>query len=136
MPLSKSAEQISRADNDEKKSEAELADWQAVARLEEVQAETINKVSVQELQLIVLKHEGEVFAYLDQCPHELYPLSEGDVDEGLIICPKHLWEFEIRTGQHITKLPSTNKNLLQYAVRVVDGVVEVDVSSAARRIEE
>ncbi len=106
-----------------------MAAWKRVLALENVHAEKINKASVDGLQFVVLKDADEVFVYRDECPHELHPLSEGEIDEGVIICPKHLWEFEVRTGQHITRIPSTKKNLLQYPVRIVEGMIEIDVDT-------
>lgn len=109
-----------------------MAEWKQVMTVEDVCDGEINKASVHDLRLILLKDAGNVFAYRDECPHEQQPLSEGELDEGVIICPKHLWEFEIRTGQHITRVPMVERNLVQYPVRVIAGMVEVDVASPKR----
>lgn len=109
-----------------------LADWKPVMAEKDVLENQINRASVQELRFILLKDAGDIFAYRDMCPHEQYPLSKGELSEGVIICARHLWEFEIRTGQHITRVPMVERNLLRYPVRIVNGQVEIDVSSPKR----
>jgi NAD(P)H-dependent nitrite reductase small subunit len=42
---------------------------------------------------------GGVFALDNTCPHRGGPLSEGDVIGNEIVCPWHLWGFELDTGR-------------------------------------
>jgi nitrite reductase/ring-hydroxylating ferredoxin subunit len=109
-----------------------LASWKEVIAESDVQNDGITKVSAGELRLILLKSAGEIFAYHDACPHEKYPLSNAEIEEDVIICQKHLWEFEIRTGMHITRVPMVEKNLIRYPVRIVNEKVEIDVASPRR----
>lgn len=109
-----------------------MADWKEVMAETDVRENEITKAAVQDLRLILLMEKGDVFAYHDECPHEQHALSLGELNEGVLICAKHLWEFEIRTGQHITRVPRAERNLVRYPVRMVSGRVEVDVSSPKR----
>jgi toluene monooxygenase system ferredoxin subunit len=109
-----------------------LAEWKQVIAVENIRDNEINEVSVDDLHLVMVKDAGDIFAYRDECPHEQQPLSQGALEDGLIICSRHLWEFEVRTGQHLTHLPMVERNLVQYPVRVVAGTVEVDVASPRR----
>ncbi len=109
-----------------------MADWKELMAETDVRENEITKASVQEIRLILLKESGDLFAYQDECPHEQHPLSLGELDGGVLVCAKHLWEFEIRTGQHITRVPRVERNLVRYPVRVMNGRVEVDVSSPKR----
>lgn len=109
-----------------------MAAWKEVIAERDVRSDEITKVSADELRLVLLKDAGEIFAYLDECPHEKHPLSNAELEEGVIICQKHLWEFEIRTGMHITRVPRVAKNLTRYPVRIVNEKVEVDVASPKR----
>ena len=46
--------------------------------------------------------DGRPFAALDSCPHLDLPLAafgKVDVKGERIICPWHLWEFDVRTGR-------------------------------------
>ena len=70
---------------------------------------------------------GELRALEDRCSHDDGPLCEGDWDpeEGVVVCPRHGSNFDIRTGEPLT-LPAFEP-VSTYAVRVEDGVVEVEV---------
>jgi NAD(P)H-dependent nitrite reductase small subunit len=49
-------------------------------------------------RLAVFQHEGEFFALDETCPHRGGPLHEGLLQEGVVACPWHLWQFDLRTG--------------------------------------
>ena len=75
--------------------------------------------------------EDTVCAYRDACPHEKFPLSEwGQIENGVIVCQRHFWEFEVGTGRYITRIARPNCDLVRYAVRVEGGEVLVDIDSA------
>jgi len=63
-------------------------------------------VEVEE-QLIVLLHVGgEFFALDDVCTHDGGPLSEGEIDDHTIACPRHGAKFDLCTGAALT-MPAT-----------------------------
>ena len=109
-----------------------MADWYFVAAAPQVLESTINKARVDGLNLILLRVEGAVLAYEDSCPHEGHPLSQGELVADVLICARHLWEFDIRTGRHISRINRPHCNLKSHPVRVVDGVLEVDLSGGGR----
>lgn len=43
-------------------------------------------------------HEGEFIAYSSICPHLLGPLTDADLDGGIVQCPWHGYQFDIKTG--------------------------------------
>ena len=70
---------------------------------------------------------GELYALEDRCSHDDGPLCEGDwdPDEGVVICPRHGANFDIRTGDALT-LPAFQP-VETYPVRVADGMIKVTV---------
>ena len=70
---------------------------------------------------------GELYALEDRCSHDDGPLCEGDwdPDEGVVICPRHGANFDIRTGEALT-LPAFEP-VETYPVRVEDGIVKVEL---------
>jgi nitrite reductase/ring-hydroxylating ferredoxin subunit len=113
-----------------------MADWRCVALASEVHQGSINKANLGNLKLILLVLDGEVLAYADACPHEGHPLSLGELEADVLICAKHLWEFEIRTGKHVSRVHRPQCDLKRFAVRLAGERVEVDVSGAGESADE
>lgn len=105
--------------------------FRRVAALSELRDDEILPVHVEGVDLILVRHAGGVAAYLDACPHEGAQLSFGDREGDVIICAKHLWEFDARSGEHISRVRRPQHDLKKAPVRVVDGEVEVDVAGLA-----
>jgi 3-phenylpropionate/trans-cinnamate dioxygenase ferredoxin component len=75
---------------------------------------------------IALVRIGDAFhAVDDECSHEDYSLSEGEVlvDECEIECPRHGSTFDLRTGEACS-LPAT-RPVTVYEVAVENGTVAV-----------
>jgi len=71
--------------------------------------------------------DGSLYAIEDRCSHDDGPLCEGEWDEDRcrVICPRHGAQFDLATGNALT-LPAYEP-VATYPVRIVDGVVRVDV---------
>ncbi len=48
--------------------------------------------------VLVIRHQGRIFAVDAMCPHQYAPLIGGDVEDHVLICPLHGWRFDVRTG--------------------------------------
>jgi toluene monooxygenase system ferredoxin subunit len=75
-------------------------------------------------RVLLVRNEGGVCAYLDRCPHQGYPLSEGELRDGVITCRVHRHTFDASTGHGINPLQPCLRRL---PVRVERGQVWVDV---------
>jgi len=58
-------------------------------------------VTAAEYKLAVANVDGTYFAFQDTCTHEECSLSEGELDEHVVICYCHGGEFDVRTGEPI-----------------------------------
>ena len=105
--------------------------WQAVARLSEIREDRVYPLNVEGVDLILLRHEGGIAAYLDSCPHEGAQLSFGSREGDVLICAKHLWEFDVKSGEHISRVRRPQHDLKRVPARIVGQQVEVDVSGLA-----
>lgn len=85
-------------------------------------------MNVDGVDLILMRHGDGIAAYLDYCPHEGAQLSFGERQGDVLICAKHLWEFDVRTGEHISRVRRPQHDLKKALVRVVGDQVEVDLS--------
>ena len=106
------------------------APWQVVMASGDLSESGMHARSVAGHKVIVLLTDDGIVVYRDACPHEGYPLSvHGERQDFVLVCNKHLWEFDAATGEHISRVPRPQCNLLRYPSREVDGVIEIDVSA-------
>ena len=70
-----------------------------VATLAQVPPGCMKRVEVGEEAVVLYNVEGELFASPDVCPHKGAPLSSGDLDGRIVMCPLHAWEFDVRSGE-------------------------------------
>ncbi len=66
-------------------------------------------VMVNGQKIALFRHEGNVFALRDSCPHQGAPLSDGYVENGCAVCVYHEWRFHLKDGafdhNELIKLP-------------------------------
>jgi nitrite reductase/ring-hydroxylating ferredoxin subunit/uncharacterized membrane protein len=97
-------------------------DWCAVAPAGDVVSEP-SRVLAGEVPVVVTRHRGELRALAARCPHRGGPMEQGSIVGDSIVCPWHASRFSLTDGT-LERGPATT-DLPCYAVRVVDGVVEV-----------
>ncbi len=51
------------------------------------------KVRLAGQNLVLWRGGNGIAAFADRCPHRNYPLSEGRVEDGRLVCPYHGWAF-------------------------------------------
>jgi nitrite reductase (NADH) small subunit len=72
---------------------------------------------------IAVFHQPDgIFAIDNLCPHRGAPLQEGFVSDGVVTCPWHQWQFDLKTGAGIS-IPGAR--VKSYPVRVEDGDILV-----------
>ena len=79
------------------------------------------------LQGFVVRRAGQVFAYVNRCPHAGHPLSWVKdrfltPDDSLIVCSSHGALYEIGTGGCVAG-PCAGRGLKRIDVHVADGYV-------------
>jgi len=50
---------------------------------------------------VVRLTSGQVCVLADRCPHDGGPLSDGFVDGDRLVCARHQWELDPRTGERV-----------------------------------
>ena len=71
---------------------------------------------------IALSHfEGKICALNNSCPHQGGPLGEGSIENGILRCPWHGWDYHPCTG----KAPGFDDGVEPYEVKVENGAVFV-----------
>ena len=74
--------------------------------------------------LLLVRHNGVVYAYENRCAHLGVALSEGRLDGYVLTCRAHHWQYDVRSGSGVN--PAT-ACLRRFAVKIEDGKVFVDV---------
>lgn len=67
--------------------------------LAELPVDSLVRVEQDGANLVVIRSQGQVFAYQDRCPHAFWPLSQGSLSGNVLECPGHGWEFDVQTGR-------------------------------------
>ncbi|MDQ3738809.1 MAG: Rieske (2Fe-2S) protein [Actinomycetota bacterium] len=76
--------------------------------------------------IVVVAHDGNVYAMDNTCIHRQRQLVKGVVLRNRLVCPGHQWAFELGTGWESVK----EKCQPTYSVRVTgDDRVEIDLGS-------
>jgi toluene monooxygenase system ferredoxin subunit len=82
-------------------------------------------VEVQGTKVLLINVDGEVNAYQNRCPHQAWPLDEGDFDGETLTCIRHMWQFDAASGRGINP---DDCSMLRYRCEVGDdGMIWVDV---------
>jgi nitrite reductase/ring-hydroxylating ferredoxin subunit len=97
--------------------------WLAVAHVGDVPRGGVVAIDLAGEPAILYRDGDTHYAAQRRCPHAGFDLAEGFVSRGHLVCPLHLWRFDVATGAFID-WPETC--LVTYAVRVVGEIIEVD----------
>lgn len=73
-------------------------------------------VEVGDEMIVVFRVGGEFFALEDRCTHDDGPLSDGELEDHTIACPRHGAKFCIKTGAALT-MPA-RKPTRSFAVKI------------------
>ncbi|MDG5481958.1 Rieske 2Fe-2S domain-containing protein [Mycolicibacterium gadium] len=79
-------------------------------------------------EVLLLKVAGQIRAYDGICPHQSMSLVEGELENGVVTCRAHEWQFNALTGEGVNPRDTC---LTPHDVRVVDGVVQVRLRARA-----
>ena len=77
-------------------------------------------VTVNGLDVPLFRRGDEVLAIGNECPHQGGNLCDGTVEGDIVICPRHGWELDLRSGACMT-VPG--ESVARYAVTVEDGAI-------------
>ena len=81
--------------------------------------------------LVLGRAGGTVYAFQGTCPHEKADLSQGRIEDGRLICPRHLASFALTDGE-VSAGWDDVEALKLYPVRVQHGEIAVDAAAVER----
>lgn len=109
-----------------------------VAKVEEIPPGQTLMVHVGQYLILLVNDQGALYALQGLCGHQNLPLAGGKVWQGVLDCPWHHFQYDIRTGENLypqrvyplNALPRLSKQicpLRTYPVRVVNEDLQVEV---------
>lgn len=102
-----------------------MSRWVRVASTADCPPGSLLGVVAEGLPIVLANVDGRVCALRDQCSHEEYPLSDGELVGGDVVCMYHGARFDACTGAR-KALPAV-RPVRAFAVDVRDGDIYVDV---------
>ena len=69
-----------------------------VAELQEIPEGQAKVVRVQDREIAIFRADGVIRAVKNSCPHRGAGLDRGSVMDGILTCPGHGWQFDMKTG--------------------------------------
>lgn len=77
-------------------------------------------------RVLLVNVEGEILAFEDSCAHKGVPLSEGRLEESVLTCGAHHWQYDVKSGCGVNP---DHVRLVRFAVKIVGDEVHVDVDA-------
>ena len=80
-------------------------------------------------EIALFNYKGKFYAIGNQCLHQGSSLGEGRIEEGVVICYKHEWRYDLETGE----CPQ-NPNLFAkvFPVKIVKGKIQIDLGGTRK----
>lgn len=108
-------------------------EFQAVSTLDELPLQTMRQVELNDVQLLLVHTNGEIYAVGAMCPGSMLPLANGRLDGETIICGWHNERFDLRTGACLERGGTRQMERLPvYPVAIQGETVQVAVNVPAR----
>jgi nitrite reductase/ring-hydroxylating ferredoxin subunit len=115
-------------------------DWIKVMDVADIPADARVLRGIGGVEVLLVNHQGRIYALESKCPHLGGPLIKGRLTEdNLIICPRHHSTFKLETGEAVEWSPwppvvgqalsavRAERPLRVFPVRVDEGSVWVDM---------
>jgi len=94
--------------------------------IDQLEENGIKLLKLNTISMVIIKHNGEVFALNSRCPHMGCSLATGKLSDYILACPCHGWTFDIRNGEY-----QKNKNIKieTYETKMENGQILVKAVS-------
>ncbi len=100
--------------------------FEKVASVSEIPEGGMKQITVNEMNIVVIRLNGNVFALQDEGSHMKASLNEGYLDENEICCALHGARFDIRTGEVTSAMPPCQA-IRKYNIKIEGNDILVEV---------
>jgi 3-phenylpropionate/trans-cinnamate dioxygenase ferredoxin subunit len=102
-----------------------MSSWTRVAAAGDCPPGQLKAVDADGTHVVLANVDGTICALRDECSHEAYPLSDGELDGTDVVCTYHGARFDACSGAR-KALPAV-RPVKAYPVEVRDGDVYIDL---------
>ena len=99
--------------------------YKSAMKVSDLEEGSIAAIDLDGRRILLSKIGGEVYAVSGICSHEETDLGNGFVLEDRIVCPLHLSQFELKTGEAVN--PPATEPLQRFNTKVDGDTILVEV---------
>ncbi|MBU3917250.1 Rieske (2Fe-2S) protein [bacterium] len=59
----------------------------------------ITSVAIDDIELVAVNHDNRISVFSGHCLHEEALLADGFLENGFLTCGRHLWRYNLETGE-------------------------------------
>lgn len=89
--------------------------WVKVATVEQITESSVLAVNIADKSLILHRQGENITCYYNACTHLGYSLDAGKVENAILTCPAHGFQYKLETGECVT---APDVSLQSYQVRI------------------
>ena len=104
-----------------------------VANLDELDEGKPRAVRVEGQSVALFKHNGNIYATDNQCPHMGYPLTRGRVRGGVLTCDWHGWSYDMGGGGCFT---GGCDDLSTFPIEVREDEIYIDIAGGGNKRDD
>lgn len=93
-----------------------MPDFEEIASLDDFGSADRLEVFLEDTPVLLIRVQDQILAIEDVCTHDGQPLTNGCIEEGAIVCPRHGARFDLVTGKALC-MPAT-KPIQTFEVQV------------------
>ncbi len=75
-----------------------MGEWVRVATLEDCPPGSLRSVMVGSDPVVLANVDGQLYAVLNRCTHEDFPLSDGELEGTILVCTYHGARYDVTSG--------------------------------------
>ena len=77
--------------------------WEKALDMKAFNDNPMQRVVINQTPILLIKDQDKVYALDDRCPHLKASLVKGSYEKGIVTCPKHNAQIDIKTGDILEK---------------------------------
>jgi nitrite reductase/ring-hydroxylating ferredoxin subunit len=101
-------------------------DWQFATELDAIPEGGVLRIDLSGADVFLSRNGRIVSCFENACAHLGMTIHDGKIADGVIACPHHGFEYDLRSGECLT---APEVQLQSHAVRVIANKVEVRLAS-------